>query len=102
MLYVTLALGIRLPVMLPVIAKSLVLINPAVVKLPPVMLPVALINPGVMILPLAILAVTLRLDTTFELRLSPAAFKFPAVTLPVVDIGLLPNAAKLAATLALP
>ena len=101
MLYVTLALGIKLPVMLPVIEKSLVVVDPAVVKLPPVTLPVALINPGVIMLPLAIFAVTLRFDTTFELRLNPAALRLPAVILPVVDIGLLPNAARLAATLAL-
>ena len=48
------------------------------------------------------LAVELIALTTFELKLNPAAFRLPLVILPVVDTGLLPNAAKLATTLALP
>ena len=61
-----LALGIKLPVILPEMLKSAVESKP-----------------GVPILPPATLLVTLRSDTTFELRLSPTAFKLPDTTLPV-------------------
>ena len=48
-------------------------------------LPVATTKPGVVMLPAAILLVTFKLPITFELKLNPAAFKLPAVTLPVID-----------------
>ena len=57
-------------------------------KLPPVILLVAEINPPVSKLPPDILAVVVILEvefnaeTTFELRLSPAAFRLPPVILP--------------------
>jgi hypothetical protein len=51
--------------------------------LPPVMLPVADITPGVRRLPPVTLPVTLRADTTLLLKLKPAAFKLPAVMLPM-------------------
>ena len=70
------------PVTLPLADTEPALTAALVTMLPPVMLPVAEINPGVVTLPLAMFAVTFKLLTTFELRLNPAAFKLPPVTLP--------------------
>ena len=50
---------------------------------PAVTLPEELTCPAVVMLPPVIFAVTLSADTTFELRLNPAAFKLPPVTLPL-------------------
>ena len=70
--------------------------TPPVVKLPAVMFPVPEIAPPLPLvtkLPPVILPVAL---------ISPPVKKLPPVMLPLVDIGFVPNAAKLAATLALP
>ena len=75
---------VMLPVTLTVVPVKLVALTLAPPNtLPPVMLPVALINPGVVMLAPAIFAVTLSADTTFELRLRPAAFRLPPVMLPL-------------------
>ena len=58
------------PVTLPVADRL-----PAVSKLPPDTLAVVVI-----------FDVEFRADTTFELRLNPAAFKLPAITLPVAEM----------------
>ena len=100
------------PVMLPV-----ALINPPVTKLPPMTLAVALILPPVKMLPVALIILpTTRLPTPGPLltvklptcaspvpsNLNMPNRMLPPVMLPLVDIGLVPNAARLAATLALP
>ena len=66
---------------------------PVALKLPAITSPVALINPVVNTLPLATLPVAL---------INPVVRMLPLVMLPVVDTGLVPNAAKLATTLAFP
>ena len=76
--------------------------------LPPVILPVADINPAVSKLPPVALPVTAKLVKVPTLVMLVCAavatvpIRFPPVMLPVVDMGFEPNAAKLAATLALP
>ena len=100
------------PVMLPV-----ALIDPPVTKLPPITLAVALTLLPVKMLPVALIILpTRRLPTPGPLltvKLPTCAspvpsnwnmpnLMLPAVMLPAVDIGLVPNAAKLAATSALP
>ena len=108
----------KLPVTLPV-----ALTMPAVNKLPPVALPVtaklvrvptlvilvcaAVVNVPTMLVPLrlppVILPVTLTVAPVCVVAFTLAPPNtFPPVMLPLVDIGLVPNAAKLAATLALP
>ena len=112
----------------PVCVVALTLAPPNM--LPPVMLPVAEINPPVNKLPLVVLAVTVKApnvptavifvcDAVVNVPtmlvpdklppvmlpvadINPLVSKLPLVILPVVDTGLLPNAAKLATTLALP
>ena len=56
---------------------------PEILKLPPAILPAADTSPGVVKLPPAMFAVTFRFETTFELKLNPAAFKLPPVILPL-------------------
>ena len=105
------------PRMLPPVMLPVALITPPVVKFPPITLAVALILLPVSILPVALTILpTTRLPTPGPLltvRLPTCASPVPSnlnmpnrmlppVILPAVDIGFVPNAAKLAATLALP
>ena len=91
------------PVMLPLALTVPALIAEEVMMLPPVTLPVELISPPVNILPPVTLALTLTVVPVcvVAFTLAPPLI-FPPVMLPVVDIGFVPNAAKFAATLALP
>ena len=93
---VTLAVVVMLAALTRALTTFELKLNPAAFKLPPVMLPVTeTVVPVTLptcvpsILPPEILAVVVMLaalvsaDTTFELRLRPAAFKLPPVTLPL-------------------
>ena len=88
----------KLPITLPVAE-----INPPVNKLPPVMFAVT-----ETVVPVCVVALTLAPPNMLPPVILPVADikppvnKLPLVILPVVDTGLLPNAAKLATTLALP
>ena len=106
------------PVALPVTAKLVrvptlvILVCAAVVnvptmlvplRLPPVILPVALTNPPDNTLPPVTLALTLTVVPVCVVAFTLAPpMMLPAVILPVVDTGLVPSAARLATTLALP
>ena len=69
---------------------------PAVRMFPPVALPVTAKLVSVPTLVILVCAAVVNVPTML------VPLRLPAVILPVVDMGLVPNAAKLAATLALP
>ena len=58
--------------------------------------------PAILPVVLTLLPVTLAMAICPPAEINPPVRILPPVTLPVVDTGLLPNAAKLATTLALP
>ena len=115
------------PVTLPVVDTDAAETAPAVTTLPPVTLPLALISPvtyspvvantatfdvpptPTVTLPPELTTVTLLVpllmlatDVITPVSNAPLPRMYPPVMLPAVDMGLVPNAAKLAATLALP